>query len=239
MKIWNYLLILSSIILAGTNALALDSKENNYYPDYYENEGNLLFKIRGFYAPNSAKNTNLPTPTNTKVPAPSGTLIQNGYGFDTATSFFFANNFAVELSLGVIYYNVKSSTVNSIFANYGNGTNNHKKKKNIYSIPASATLQYHIAPYGGIRPYIGGGFHGTYISTQSKQFKIKNGYGAVLQAGVDFIGKDDTVINFDVRQFFLKSRVSYSSAFLHTANDVTSKIKLNPILISVGFGFKF
>jgi outer membrane protein W len=77
------------------------------------------------------------------------------------------------------------------------------------------------------------------MSTQAKQFKIRNGYGAVLQAGVDFIGKDDTVINFDVRQFFLKSRINYKSNFLNTRSDVSSKIKLNPVLISVGVGFKF
>jgi outer membrane protein len=238
MKIWNYLLIASTIFLASGNTFASESKGTDYYPDYYENEGNLLFKLRGFYASASAKNSNLPAPTNAGAASP-GALIQNGLGFDTATSFFFTNNFAVELSLGVIYYNVKGSALDAIFTNYGRGTNNNKKKKNIYTIPASATLQYHIAPYGAIRPYVGGGFHGTYMSTQAKQFKIRNGYGAVLQAGVDFIGKDDTVINFDVRQFFLKSRINYKSNFLNTRSDVSSKIKLNPVLISVGVGFKF
>jgi outer membrane protein len=213
-------------------------EKDSYYPDYYENEGNLLFKIRGFYASINAKNTNLPAPTNAN-PQTIGSIIQNGIGLDAATSFFFTNNFAVEMSLGFIYNQVKSGALNNIFANYGNGVNKNTKKKNMYSIPASATLQYHIAPYGGIRPYVGAGFHGTYMSTQSKQFKIRNGYGAVAQAGVDFIGKDDTIINFDVRQFLLQSRVNYKSTYLNTTNDVSSKIKLNPLLVSVGVGFKF
>lgn len=242
MKIWNSLLIASTIFLASTNTFAAESKGTDYYPDYYENEGDLLFKVRGFYAATSGKASGLPAPTNPGANGAPGSLIQNGLGFDTATSFFFTNNFAVELSLGLIYYNIKGATLDAIFTNYGTGTNNNKKKKNIYSVPASATLQYHIAPYGAIRPYVGGGFHGTYMSTQSKQFKIRNAYGAVVQAGVDFVGRDDTIINFDVRQFFLESRIKYKSTFLNTQNttgDVSSKLKLNPILISVGVGFKF
>lgn len=236
MKIWNYLII-SSILLVSANASA-DMRKSPYYPDYYENEGDMLFKIRGFYAATSAKNKNLPAPVNAN-PQAVGSLIQNGMGIDAATSFFFANNFAVEMSAGVIYYQIKGATLNAVFANYGAGVNKDTKKKNVYSIPASATLQYHIAPYGAIRPYIGGGFHGTYMSTQSKQFKLRNGYGAVAQVGVDFVGKDDTVINLDARQFFLQSKINYKSTYLNTANDVTSKIKLNPILVSIGVGFKF
>ena len=70
MKIWNYLLIASTIFLASGNTFASESKGTDYYPDYYENEGNLLFKLRGFYASTSAKNSSLPAPTNAGAASP-------------------------------------------------------------------------------------------------------------------------------------------------------------------------
>lgn len=75
--------------------------------------------------------------------------------------------------------------------------------------------------------------------TRSKSFRIiKNGFGPVLQAGVDLYAKDDTLINLDVRQYFLTSKVHYKKSLVNS-DAISSRIKMNPLLISIGIGFKF
>lgn len=47
------------------------------------------------------------------------------------------------------------------------------------------TAQYRVAPFGAIRPYVGGGLNGTYMYARSKAIKVNSGFGPVLQVGVD------------------------------------------------------
>ena len=215
------------------------ASNNDYDADYYEDEGALLFKIRGFYVNSPAKVKTAPI-NGTEKP---GDLVQNGFGFDTATTYFFTDNIATELSLGLGMLRTKASALNKASIAYGNGSGSTGKKNDIIWVPLAATLQYHIAPFGAIRPYIGGGYHGSYLYTRSKAIKVRPGHGAVLQAGVDFMAKDDTFITFDIRQYFLKSKMTFKKGFLFpnnaAASDVSSKVGYNPLVISLGVGFKF
>jgi outer membrane protein len=211
--------------------------KSNLNSDYYEDEGQLLFKIRGFYASTNAKPKNLPTPTNANTKTPSK-LARNGFGLDVATTYFFNDNIAAELSLGAMLFRVKSSTLEEIFNAYGNGgTKKISKNNELYMIPLAATLQYHIAPYGGVRPYVGAGFNATYMYSRSKAFKSRPGYGPVLQLGVDLVSRDDTFFTFDVRQYFLSSKLTYKNDFLG-GKSITSKVTWNPMIVSAGFGFR-
>jgi len=205
MKFTKNIIVLFAILFTF-NATASEYKNN-----YYEDEGDLLFKIRGFYLNTSAKLTKLPASVSGS-PKPKS-FAQHGYGVDTAVTYFFTQNIATELSLGFDIIKVKNSALQSAANSFGTVAGNPGEKNEIYHIPASATLQYHIAPFGAIRPYVGGGYHGAFMHTRSKAIKVKNGHGAVLQAGIDFISKDDTIFTFDVRQFFLKSKVLFKSVF--------------------------
>jgi len=214
----------------------------DYDADYYEDEGALLFKVRAFYTSLSGKMKNLPNGNlNTEKP---GALSQHGYGFDTATTYFFTDNIAAELSLGISTLRVKKNTLLKASLFLGDGTGTTGKNNDIFWVPLAATVQYHVAPFGAIRPYIGGGYSGSYMHTNSKAIKVANGHGPVVQAGVDFVSKDDTLFTFDVRQYFLKSKVTFKKGFLRpgggtNANDINSKVDWNPLVISAGFGFKF
>ncbi len=223
--------ILFTLIIFTSYVSLADKSNDDYDIDYVEEEGRLLFKIRGHGIYTHGKQKNLPPPIATN-PSAVGSLIQNGFGADTATAIFFNDNIATELSLGFSLLRTKNSTIKSVLNNY-NYTNDIGKRKDIYMIPLTVTGQYHIAPFGAIRPYVGGGYHGAYLFTKSKQIKIKNGHGLVVQAGVDFVAKDDTLITLDLRQYLLNTKVTYKNA-----NNATSKIKLNPLLISAGIGFK-
>jgi outer membrane protein len=222
-----------NIIVLFAILFTFNATASEYKNDYYEDEGDLLFKIRGFYLNTNAKLTKLPASVS-GAPKPKS-FAQNGYGVDTAVTYFFTKNIATELSLGFGIIKVKSAALQSAANSFGTAAGG--KKNEIYYVPASATIQYHVAPFGAIRPYIGGGYHGAFMHTRSKAIKVKTGHGAVLQAGIDFVSKDDTIFTFDVRQFLLSSKVTFKSGSPNTPN-VDSTVKWNPLVISAGIGFK-
>lgn len=228
-------ILFASIFLIINAAFASD-----YDADYYEDEGELLFKIRGFYVHSPSKLKNLPSSVANKEKP--GSIVENGYGFDTATTFFFTDNIATELSLGLSMLRVKNSALEKVGSSFGNEAKSPGKKNEIYFVPLAATLQYHVAPFGAIRPYVGAGYHGAYMYTRSKAIKVATGHGAVAQVGIDFISKDDNLFTFDIRQYFLKSKITFKKGFLFpndpNASDISSKVNWNPLVVSVGFGFK-
>lgn len=124
--------------------------------------------------------------------------------------------------------NVKGSAINKASL-LGDGTETGGKNNQIIIVPAAGTIQYHVAPFGAIRPYVGGGIHGTYMYTRSKAIKVSPGYGPVAQVGVDFISKDDTLFTFDIRKYFLKSNVTFRKSLLGpnnpTIGDIRSKVE--------------
>lgn len=229
-------LLLTSALCVSFNAFASSASENNDV-DYYEDEGRLLFKVRVHGLLSHAKQKGF---SSAKKQAPNpkkvGNFIENGYGADVATTIFFTDNIASELSLGFSVLKVKYASIRNVGSNY-NSNVDLGNKKDIYMIPLTLTGQYHIAPFGAIRPYVGLGYHGAYMMNKCKSFNIKNGHGPVAQVGLDFVAKDDTIINFDIRQYLLNTKVTYKDSFIKPP--VTSKVKINPLLISVGIGFKF
>ncbi len=227
-------IVIMALSLPSLASEALDNDDKDL--DYYTDEGRLLFKIRGFGAITAGKLKSMPAPTNA-VALRGKNLVRNGFGIDTATVVFFNDNIASELSLGFGVLRAKDSTISNISASYGAG-NYKSKRKDIYMIPLTLTAQYHIAPFGAIRPYVGAGYHGAYLFTKSKAFKINNGHGPVLQVGVDFVAKDDTLITFDIRQYYLKTKVIFKDGLVGNNRGFSSKTELNPLVFSVGLGFK-
>lgn len=240
MNNYKNLFVIALVALFSLNNAALAKDSNyDYHAKYYEDEGNLLFKVRGFYMSTNSKPTGLPS-TLSAAQKP-GSLVQNGLGVDTAVTYFFTDNFAVDFALGIGYLRVKNAALTKAATSLGDGTGTAGKNNNITIVPASGSVQYHIAPFGALRPYVGAGLHGTYMYTRSKAIKVSPGYGPVLQLGIDFMAKDDTLITLDIRQYFLKSKVSFKKGLLGPNNDaisdVGSKVKWNPLVVSVGFGF--
>ncbi len=203
---------------------------------------NIILKIRANFSSSDGKQTALPAPTSRRgiaSPQSAGKLLKGGYGIEGAATFFVTDHFAGEFASGLSIYSGKSTTTGAINYNYSD-SNKSKKKRHLYAIPAALTLQYHIAPYGAIRPYVGGGYHYTYMIPRASEYKVKNGSGFVFQGGLDLVFKDDTYVNLDVKQYLLKTTVKYNTNFatLPGGKQVTSKLKLNPIVIALGLGFK-
>ncbi len=240
-KILNALAIvcLSTTAFSG-GALAAKSGDD-YDSNYYKEEGSIIFKVRGSGIFTKGSMKGLPAPTSTKgkaSPSKVGNLVSNGYGVDGSTTVFFAKNIAAELGLGLQLYKTSSGALGAIGNNYSNNPVS-AKKKNIYAVPASLMLQYHIAPFGAIRPYVGAGYQYTWMLSKASQFSLNSAHGYALQAGVDFALSDDTLISFDVKRYQLEPKVKFKDSFLGAGNGFTSKVKINPIIVSLGMGWKF
>lgn len=213
-----------------------DARDDTVYPNYYENEGKLIFKAKGSLIRSSAKQKALPKSPNSS-PSSVGNLVQDGLGAEGATVMFFNDNLAAELSLGFNALNSKASSLKDVANNYG-GVSSSKKKSRVYMIPLGLTAQYQFAPFGGIKPYVGAGWHVCYLFSPVKDFKIGNATGPILQLGVDLVANDDTLINLDLKQYYAASRVKYKGNIVRNVQGISSNVKLNPTVLSVGLGFK-
>jgi outer membrane protein len=103
-------------------------------------------------------------------------------------------------------------------------------------LPPTLTAQYHFLPGTNINPYVGAGVNYTLLSSVN----LLNGAGRLehdsvglaLQAGVDFKLDKNWSINLDVKKVRIRSDVYISGA---RASDV----KVDPLLVGVGVGYRF
>lgn len=138
-------------------------------------------------------------------------------------SYFFTPNIAAELILTV----PQKQTVNSVELGGEIGTFKH--------LPPTLLLQYHFTGLNGYKPYVGAGLNYTDISKVSLPTGVTldgHSWGGALQAGVDIPLDKNWSINFDVKKVYIKSDVYVTGASLGT-------LKLDPVLVGVGLGYRF
>lgn len=143
-----------------------------------------------------------------------------------SVSYFLTDNVAVEAIAGTTQHTVRAQ---------GPGTN--VKVKDTWVLPPIVTLQYHFAPTARISPYVGAGvnymlFYGG-DDKNGFRFKIKDGFGTALQAGVDIATKDRWAINLDVKKVFFDTKA------IDRTSGLKAKVNLDPWVISGGLGYRF
>lgn len=107
-------------------------------------------------------------------------------------------------------------------------------------LPPTLTAQYHFTGLGGFRPYVGAGLNYTNISdvkwgatAQSLGLNLKrNSYGLAAQVGVDVPLAGGWLLNVDVKKVQIKTDVSSKGTKIGV-------FKVDPMLVSVGFGLRF
>lgn len=144
-------------------------------------------------------------------------------------SYFFNKNVAAELILTVPQKQTVYSGSTDI------GTFKH--------LPPTLTLQYHFTELNGYKPYVGAGVNFTKISSVDlsrgaaalgvNSVTLDNhSYGFAYQVGVDVPLDKNWSFNIDVKKIALKTDVY--------ANGVSQgTLKLNPLLLGVGVGYRF
>jgi outer membrane protein len=102
-------------------------------------------------------------------------------------------------------------------------------------LPPTLTAQYHFTNLGPVKPYVGAGVNLTLFSDVNLPAGLeikKSSVGFALQAGVDFAIDKKLSLNLDVKKVQLRTDLSSGGANLGT-------IKVDPLLIGVGVGYKF
>lgn len=235
------LILLSFLSMSlGTSAFAA-GKFDDYGANAYKEEGVVQFKVRGFYAATEAKQSGFKDPTSNRGKASKrdiGSLFAVGYGVEGVTTVFFNDHLASEFGVGWGVYRVSTGSLDAVAYNYSDSAK-VDKRKDVYTVPVTLTMQYHLAPFGAVRPYVGGGYAANYFFSKSKEFNVDRATGPVYQVGADIVMSDDTLFNLDARQYSLKPKVKYKSSFLGGRDNVNSTMKLNPMVISAGVGIKF
>lgn len=137
-------------------------------------------------------------------------------------SYFFNKNVAAELILTL----PQRQTVYAGAAGIGN----------FKHLPPTLTLQYHFTDLGAYKPYVGAGLNYTKITGTNLTTGHKlddSSYGAAFQAGVDVPLTKQVSLNFDVKKVYIKTDV-YTSAGVNAGT-----LKLDPVLVGVGVGYRF
>lgn len=137
-------------------------------------------------------------------------------------SYFFSPNIAAEL---VLTYPQKHSV-------YLDG----KEIGTFKHLPPTLLAQYHFVPGGQFSPYVGAGVNLTRLSS----VKLLGGtgdleshsVGLALQAGVDFKIDKNWSLNLDIKRVNIRSDVMAGGAAI-------SALKVDPILASIGVGYRF
>jgi outer membrane protein len=137
-------------------------------------------------------------------------------------SYFFTPNIAAEL---ILTYPQK----HDVMLNGKNiGTFKH--------LPPTLTVQYHFAPEAQFSPYLGAGVNYTNISSvhllEGAGSLEHKSFGFALQAGVDFKLDKNWSLNFDIKKVQIRSDVM-------AAGEKISAIKVDPLLVGVGIGYRF
>ncbi|MDC8758389.1 OmpW/AlkL family protein [Janthinobacterium fluminis] len=103
-------------------------------------------------------------------------------------------------------------------------------------LPPTLSAQYHFMPDAQINPYLGAGINYTNISGVSLINGLKlesNSWGLALQAGVDFKIDKNWSVNLDVKKVQIRSDV------MAATGTKISRVKVDPVLIGVGVGYRF
>jgi outer membrane protein len=142
-------------------------------------------------------------------------------------SYFFTPNIAAEL---ILTYPQK----HDVFLNGNNiGTFKH--------LPPTLLAQYHFTPASQLSPYVGAGINYTLFS---KNAITVPGVGALglehksvgfaIQAGVDYKLDKNWSLNLDIKKVQLRTDVN-----LAATGAKQSELKVDPVLVGVGVGYRF
>ncbi|MGZ5819013.1 MAG: OmpW/AlkL family protein, partial [Burkholderiaceae bacterium] len=103
-------------------------------------------------------------------------------------------------------------------------------------LPPTLTVQYHFIPDAQISPYLGAGVNYTNISNVNllggSGSLEHSSWGLALQAGVDFKLDKKWSLNLDVKKVQIRSDVMI-------AGTKVSSVKIDPLLVGVGVGYRF
>ncbi|MDX2113032.1 MAG: OmpW family protein [Alphaproteobacteria bacterium] len=149
--------------------------------------------------------------------------IDDSYVPELDFTYFFTPNIAAELIAAVTPHNVKTSS----------GIN----AGDVWLLPPTLTLQYHVTQFDGFKPYLGAGVNYTHFFNEDagslNSVKYDDSFGFALQAGIDIPIQDNWYFNVDVKKVYIDTTAKFSPS------GVRADVDIDPWLVGVGIGYKF
>lgn len=165
--------------------------------------------------------------------------IDAGYVPELDITYFFSDNLAAELILGVTPHDVTATNVAAVGgADVDLG--------DVTLLPPTLTLQYHFKNEGRVTPYVGAGVNYTLFFDEdagpvADSIDYDPSFGFALQAGldVDMDGEPGGwLFNVDVKKIWINTDVTvdFTTALGATVN---ADVDINPTVVGIGFGYKY
>ena len=116
-----------------------------------------------------------------------------------------------------------------------------------WALPPTLTVNYHFNPKGNVRPYIGAGLNYTLFYSEKAssglktavgptKVKLSSSFGPAAQIGVDIAAGPRGFFNVDVKWIKMDTDATLSTTAIGTQK---VKVKLNPLVFGVGYGWRF
>ena len=177
------------------------------------------------------------------VPDESADITPIGGDADISTSvvpefditYFFTDNIAAELILGVTPHDVTAVGTSLGDVDLGDVT----------LLPPTLTVQYHFNPQGQVRPYAGVGVNYTLFfnedlpsGTTLDSIDYDPSLGFAVQAGVDYMLNERWFLNFDLKKVWINTDVTID-ATTNLSAVVEADVDIDPWIFGVGIGWRY
>ena len=144
-------------------------------------------------------------------------------------SYFFTDNIAAELILGVTPHDVMA--VDTAVGDLDLG--------DVTLLPPTLTLQYHFNPAGQVRPYVGAGVNYTTFFNEDlpsgsalSSIDYDDSFGLAAQAGLDYALENGWLVNLDVKYVDINTDVLIDGA-------IAADVDIDPVIFGIGLGRQF
>lgn len=171
-----------------------------------------------------------------------GVDIGDQYVPELDITYFFTKNIAAELILAVTPHDVDAVNVTVP----GALTNATVDLGDVWLLPPTLTLQYHFDTGTQFKPYVGAGVNATFFFNEDEG-SVADGidydpsFGGALQVGFDYDLDGQPggwLLNADVKKVWINPDVTvdFTSALGAT---VDADVDINPLVVGIGFGYKY
>jgi outer membrane protein len=199
----------------------------------FAEQGDLLVRVRGIMvAPNESSGGITPTFPAEKVKVSNSVMPEIDF------TYMLTKHVGAELILATTKHDAsgKTGTTGSI-----------GKLASTWVLPPTLTLQYHFAPDGPIRPYVGAGVNYTIFYSEKASSGLEaavgktdvhmsSSFGYALQAGFDVPLSERTFLNFDVKYIDMDTNSRLATTAL---GEQRVRVHIDPLVVGVGVGMRF
>ena len=165
--------------------------------------------------------------------------ISDEYVPELDITYFFNKNIAAELILATAQHDVTATNVAAV-----GGAD--VKLGDVWVLPPTVTLQYHFTDMGQFKPYVGAGINATLFYNEDEGSTADNidydpSFGPALQIGFDYDLDGQPggwAFNADVKKIWINTDVTVDFTTALGAT-VDADVDINPLVVGLGFGYKF